>query len=140
MHFVDKRYFFIYHLLQVYYCTLCLSHAEGYGNVMIAFIEKKMKPSIQNWPQKLEKFVESQFVIRQFIVLTTDGAGVAAVSISDEEHQNKPIRGRFPDGIFVIALCLIFFSSVVTLKPIVYCGFMELEDFSQDSCQGVIQY
>ena len=38
---MDKRYFFIYHLLQVYYCTLCLSHAEGYGNVMIAFIEKK---------------------------------------------------------------------------------------------------
>ena len=43
------------------------SHAKGYGNVMIAFVEMKMKQLIQNWPQKLEKFVESKFVIRYVV-------------------------------------------------------------------------
>ena len=54
--------------------------------VMIAIIAKTMKQSIHNRPQKLVKLVDSQFVIRQFIVLTTDGASVAADSILDEGH------------------------------------------------------
>ena len=39
--FRGNTVFFVCYLSQAYNCKLCLSHAEGFWNVMIAFIEKE---------------------------------------------------------------------------------------------------
>ena len=47
---------------------------------------------------EFEKLVKQN----QFFVPTTDGAGVAAISILDKEHCNQSIRGHFSAKIFYL--------------------------------------
>ena len=47
---------------------------------------------------------------RQFFVSTTDGAGVAAVSILDKEQCNQAIRGNFSVRIFLPQSLFSFFE------------------------------
>ena len=46
----------------------------------------------------------------QFFVLTTDGAGVAAVSITDKEHYNWAIKVHFSAEIFFTLVSVLIFK------------------------------
>ena len=44
---------------------------------------------------RTREIVSRKEIVRQFTLPTTDGAGVAAISILDKKRQNQAIRGQF---------------------------------------------
>ena len=72
----------------------------------------------------------------QFSVLTTDGAGVAAILILDKEHQKLTVGGFSARIFFFIFLVLKKLVTFRVVKTKIFCVFTKLSDQSQGICVG----
>ena len=95
------------------------------NRLKLVLVQDNSLRGIDNCGQNLKR--------RQFFVSTTDGAGIAAVSILGKEQCNWAIRGHFSVCIFYLSHCFYFLNYFGLFKLNIYYFFRESQEYSQDN-------